>query len=292
MYPQFESILPPETNSFKAEVQRKKEFDFPYHYHPNYELTYILSSDGVRYVGNEFDNFRENDLIFLGPNLPHCWKNTNCQSTVASALVIQWKEDLLGKEWLETKELAAVKKLHHLSSKGIHFSPKVAISLKKDLLQITDADPFRKLMMLLEILNTLALSNDYNILCKRDYTNNTNLIDSERINTVYQFVKNNYMQKITLQTIASTVFMSEESFSRFFSKIMKKTFFSFLNEYRINMACKLLIETEQQIAQVCYSSGYETIPFFYRQFKKFKNCSPQFYRSQFKLTGNFSIPTV
>lgn len=292
MYPQFESILHPETNSFKAEVQRKKEFDFPYHYHPNYELTYILSSDGVRYVGNEFENFRANDLIFLGPNLPHCWKNTNCQNTEASAVVIQWKEDLVGKEWLDTKEFAAVKKLHTLSSKGIHFSPKVAISLKDHLLEITEADPFRKLMMLLEILNTLALSNDYDLLCKRDYTNNTNLIDSERINTVYQYVKNNYMQKITLQSIASTVFMSEESFSRFFSKIMKKTFFSFLNEYRINVACKLLIETEQQIAQVCYSSGYETIPFFYRQFKKFKNCSPQFYRSQFKLTGNFSIPTV
>jgi YesN/AraC family two-component response regulator len=207
-------------------------------------------------------------------------------------VVIQWKEDLVGKEWLDTKEFAAVKKLHALSSKGIHFSPKVAISLKDHLLEIADADPFRKLMMLLEILNTLALSNDYDLLCKRDYTNNTNLIDSERINTVYQYVKNNYMQKITLQSIASTVFMSEESFSRFFSKVMKKTFFSFLNEYRINVACKLLIETEQQIAQVCYCSGYETIPFFYRQFKKFKNCSPQFYRSQFKFTGNFSIPTV
>jgi YesN/AraC family two-component response regulator len=292
MYPQFESILPLETNSFKAEVQRKREFDFPYHYHPDYELTYILSSDGVRYVGNEFDNFTANDLIFLGPNLPHCWKNTDNQDVEASALVIQWTEDLVGKEWLETKEFSAVKKLHHLSSKGIHFSPKVAISLKEEMLQITKADPFNKLIILLQILNTLALCDDFVLLCKRDYTNNTNLIDSERINTVYQYVKNNYMNKITLQTIASTVFMTEESFSRFFSKIMKKTFFSFLNEYRINVACKLLIETEQQIVQVCYASGYESIPFFYRQFKKFKNCSPQFYRSQFKLTGNFAIPTV
>jgi len=243
-------------------------------------------------VGNEFENFRADDLIFLGPNLPHCWKNTNCQNCEASALVIQWKEDLLGKDWLETKEFGAVKKLHNLSTRGIRFSPKLAINLKENLLQIAEADPFRKLMILLDILNILALSTDYEIVCKRDYTNNTNLMDSERINTVYQYVKNNYMQKITLQSIASTVFMSEESFSRFFSKIMKKTFFSFLNEYRINEACKLLIETEQQIVQVCYASGYETIPFFYRQFKKFKNCSPQFYRSKFKLTGNFSIPKV
>lgn len=290
MYPQFEAISHPETSSFKAEVQRKKEFDFPYHYHPNYELTYILSSKGIRYVGNEFDNFRANDLVFLGPNLPHCWKNTNGQNVEASALVIQWNEDLLGKGWLNAKELASVKKLHNLSSKGIHFSPKLAISLKEQLLQITEVNPFGKLMIFLQVLNTLALSDEYVLLCKK-YFNNSNTIDSERINTVYLYVKNNYSQKITLQKVASTVYMNEEYFSRFFSKIVGKPFFSFLNEYRIDVACKLLIETEQQITQVCYESGYETVPFFYRQFKKFKNCSPQFYRSQFKLTGNFSIPT-
>ncbi len=292
MRPQFEPIEPLEANSFKAFHQIKKEFDFPYHYHPEYELTYILSSDGVRYVGNEFQNFSENDLVLLGPNLPHCWKNGEEQTTTASALVIQWKEDLLGKDWLETKEFAAIKKMHALSVKGIKFSEKVAKAVKTEMQQLVSLDPFSKLIRLVAILEKLSHSNDYNLICKDDFTHQTSSSDSERINQIYHFVKINYHKKIMLTDVADIVCMTEESFSRFFSKVMKKKFFSFLNEYRINAACKQLIESDIPIAQVCYNAGYETIPFFYRQFKKFKKCSPQFYRSQFKLTGNFEIPAV
>ena len=60
-----------------------------------------------------------------------------------------------------------------------------------------------------------------------------------------------------------------------------KSFFTFLNEYRINRACKLLIETEKQVSEICYQVGYETIPFFYRQFKKIRNMPPQAYRAQY-----------
>jgi len=61
-----------------------------------------------------------------------------------------------------------------------------------------------------------------------------------------------------------------------------KSFFTFLNEYRISRACKLLIETDKQINEICYISGFESIPFFYRQFKKFKNCQPNAYRVNYQ----------
>ena len=85
-------------------------------------------------------------------------------------------------------------------------------------------------------------------------------------------------KKISLEDIAKEVNMSEEYFSRYFSKIMKKSFFEFLNEYKINRACRLLIETDKSINEICYKSGFESIPFFYRQFKKFKHCQPKAYR--------------
>ncbi|MBA4168619.1 MAG: helix-turn-helix transcriptional regulator, partial [Chitinophagaceae bacterium] len=82
--------------------------------------------------------------------------------------------------------------------------------------------------------------------------------------------------------VAGHVNMSEEHFSRFFSKTMMKSFFTFLNEYRINRACKLLIETDKLINEICYKSGFESIPFFYRQFKRFKNCQPKTYRINYR----------
>src|ERR1700754_576078 len=96
MKAQYEKIQPQEFNSFRAYSYEKAEFDTPWHYHPEYELTYILSGRGIRYVGNGFENFEENDLVLLGPNLPHCWRNVGTQNGNSSAIVIHWENDLLG----------------------------------------------------------------------------------------------------------------------------------------------------------------------------------------------------
>ncbi len=112
-----------------------------------------------------------------------------------------------------------------------------------------------------------------------------NPTNNERINAVYHFVRNNYQSKISLAAVAAHVNMSEEYFSRFFSKSLMKSFFTFLNEYRINQACKMLIETDKQVSEICYRTGFESIPFFYRQFKKVKNCAPQAFRLKYHTAG-------
>lgn len=290
MKARFEAIAPSETTSLNAFFQQKKEFDFPYHYHPEYELTLITSSGGIRYVGNHFGDFRENDLVLLGPNLPHCWKNPEDQQEPASAVVIQWNENLLGKDWINNKEFKAIKKLLRQANHGIKFSEKVSLGIKEKILQLINMPPFEKLIAVLQILNDLAYTDQYDILCEQGFSYNLNYAENERINAVYQYLQINYKKKITLEDIASEVNMSEESFSRFFSKVMKKTFFAFVNEYRINVACNLLIETDMNVNQIGYASGYESFPFFYRQFKRFKSCSPQKFRAEFQKTGIISIP--
>jgi YesN/AraC family two-component response regulator len=136
--------------------------------------------------------------------------------------------------------------------------------------------------LLLQILQELAQAKNVQVLCEQGFSYNLNYTDNERINTVYQYIKDHYRQRITLRKMASEVNMSEEYFSRFFSKVMHKSFFTFLNEYRINAASKLLIEADLPVVQVCYSCGYGSIPFFYRQFKKFKGFSPLTYKLQYK----------
>lgn len=279
MKAQYEAITPLSSNSFNAFIQEKKAFDAPWHYHPEYELTFILSSRGLRYVGNSVERFSDYDLVLLGPNLPHCWKNTDQDSTMARAIVIQWKEDFLGNGWLERQEFAAIRKLFQASGKGLKFDKATALQLKKLFFNTLNLPPFEKLLNLLQILNRLAQTKQTHVLCEQNFTTNMDLHDSERINRIYQYVEEHYQEKITLAKVAAQVNMGEESFSRFFAKTMKKPFFSFLNEYRINMASKLLIETDLQVIQVCYNSGYESLPFFYRQFKKFKGYTPQKFRS-------------
>jgi AraC-like DNA-binding protein len=291
MKPQFEAIPQQNNASLYAFIQHKKQFDFPLHYHPECELTFILSSSGCRFVGNHFCNFNMNDLILLGPNLPHCWKNSEDYTHGASAIVIQFSEHLLGNEWLNAKEFLAIKNLILQASRGIKFGERCACKLKKLLIELVDMPPFEKLMSFLQILNILAITDDKEILCGHEYPHSDlKTMTHERIDIVYEFVKSNYKQKIQLEQIAAKVHMTKESFSRFFSNIMNKTFFSFVNEYRINIASNMLIETDKSVKEICYAVGYQSFPFFYRQFKKFKISSPQKYRVEFQRILSIPLP--
>jgi AraC-like DNA-binding protein/mannose-6-phosphate isomerase-like protein (cupin superfamily) len=281
MRPHFEPILQLANSSFKVFITERKEFDYPFHYHHGYELTYILSGSGIRYVGNYFEDFSEDELFMFGPGLPHCLKNSGQREGITSTIVIQWNNDILGEGWMDKKEFSEIRKLHKLSEKGIKFSKEIALKLKPLLIALVEErSSFEKIIQLVNILQHLSSSRNLHIICEEEFLNNFKCTDDDRLAGIYQYLETHFNEKITLSDMASLVYMTEESFSRFFSKLMKKTFSCFLNEYRINVAGEMLMETDMQIGQICSLTGFESISLFYRQFKRFKACSPHHYRKR------------
>ena len=282
MKPSYKPIIPSESKLFDVIIQStKKEFHYSWHYHKECELIFILNGHGHRYVGNNIEIFSSGDLVLMGSNLPHCWINEdNTRDHNPHAIVIYLKEDLFEGPWFESSEFNSIRSLIELSKKGIKFNQETSLRLKEKCIALTQLNSIKKFTLLLEILQDLSESSkaEYQLLCIQDFSGDLNPINSERINLIYKYIEDNYDKKISLVDVAEEVFMSAGYFSRFFSKIMKKTFFEFLNEYRITHACKLLIETEKSSSEICYEVGFESIPFFYRQFKKFKGCPPRQYR--------------
>jgi AraC-like DNA-binding protein len=285
----FEQVRPLPENSFKVFLHEVEEFDAPWHYHPEYELTLILNSQGMRYIGNNMENFGEGDLVLLGPDLPHCWKNTGDNQRPSRAIVVQWQEQFLGTGWTENPEFKHIRRLLQLAGQGIKFRQPVSDHAGRMMQHLLHLAPFQRLVQFLEILDFLAGTADRQLLCEQGFTYPRNYEDNQRINVVYNYIRAHYQEKVTLAKISELVHMSEESFSRFFSRIMHKPFFTFLNEYRVNMACKLLIETDMHVAQISYACGYESLPFFYRQFGKFSDMPPRSYRKQFQTTAERPI---
>src|SRR3546814_515264 len=140
----FEQVMSLPENSFKVFLHEVNEFDAPWHYHPEYELTLILQSKGIRYVGNSMENFEEGDLVLLGPNLPHCWKNTEDHKEKALAIVVQWQEQFIGRGWTENPEFNHIRRLLQFAGQGVRFPQQTVARVHKMILLLLHLPPFRK----------------------------------------------------------------------------------------------------------------------------------------------------
>ncbi|SNR31089.1 AraC-type DNA-binding protein [Lutibacter agarilyticus] len=281
MKAQFEKISSSTNSSFNAFIYEDENFDAPWHFHPEYELTYIVKGEGIRYVGNNVEKFEHGDFVLVGSNLPHCWKNTIQNKEKVKSIVIQWNDTILGDNWIDKNEFQHIKTLLKKASKGIKFNLKNSKKMELELNKILTKPPFEKLLNFIQLLENLSAFKEVETLTSEGFTPTLNIKSNHRIEKVYDYVQENYDKKIKLQDVSNLVSMGDEAFCRFFKKSLNKSFFTFVNEFRINYTCKLLIETNKQVSQIAYDCGYESLPFFYRQFQKFMGCSPLVFKKKY-----------
>ncbi|MFY0689912.1 MAG: AraC family transcriptional regulator [Cyclobacteriaceae bacterium] len=261
-----------------AFIYQQDSFEHPWHFHPEYELTLILQSSGIRYVGNNISDFQEGDLVLLGSNLPHCWKNADDHRDKSRSLVIQWQKETIG-------DLPVFRRIHHLlnkSQRGLYFHPNNRNTISNLMHQVEHENGMDRYLKFIELMDYLSQYADYELIAGASYSYDMSSDTTDRLNRVQLFVKNKFKEKIKLSEIASELSMSEQAFSRFFSKTMNKPFFEFVNEYRVNIASRHILETDLQMAEIAYKCGYESLPFFYKQFKKFKGYTPLEFRKMYR----------
>lgn len=102
----------------------------------------------------------------------------------------------------------------------------------------------------------------------------------KRAETILYYIYNHYHEKITSEILARLCYMNESHFCRFFKKNFGKAPLSYINEYRIEKACDLLLSTTKSITEIALSTGFEDINYFSRTFKKVKGISPTQFRRE------------
>ncbi len=270
-----------ENDSVMITHHREPSFLKVWHYHPELELVLTLKSTGTRFVGDSIKKFQEGDLVLIGKNLPHMWVNDDRyfeanSGLIAEDVVVHFKEEFLGKDFFETKEMKPIGRLIHRAKFGIKF-----LSVSDDVLDkiktMTTLSSFERTINLLTILNTLTLNNDYEILSSEGYIKTFNKTKNVTLDNTYEYIFENFNKPISLEDVANVAKMNPSSFSRYFKRINRKTFSTYLNEVRIGYACNQLIEQRGNIATICYESGFNNISNFNRQFKKITLKSPSEY---------------
>lgn len=252
-----------------------------WHYHPEIELVYIKGGSGKRQIGSHISYFTDGDLILIGSNLPHCGF-TNNQTGNLSEIVVQLKPDFLGESFFDIPEMSGVKSLLQQAKAGIAFSGESKHKIGALMDQMHEASSFERLLMLCEVLNNMSLSKEYQVLNASGMSLELQVQDNDRINVVFNYVKDHFQEPIALEEVAELVSMTIPSFCRYFKKITNKTFTTFVNEYRIVHASKLLAEKPISINEVCFESGFNNFSHFNKSFKAYTGKSASQYRNELK----------
>lgn len=282
MKARFEQINSKQESSITLLQLSQPEFSLQYHFHPQYELTWIQKSSGKRYVGRNVAGYTEGDMVLVGPDTPHCWLSDNSTSdNSAQAVVIQFGIDFAGEALWEIPEMVEIKTMLQKAKAGIQISGKTLQQLVRKLETCITNKGFTLFVGLLEILHIIAVSDETQLIDPEFAATMNSFSESERFQKVYQFLIENYLNEIELETVAAIAHLSPTSFCRFFKFVTHKTLMEVITDFRIHHACSLLSNTSKPVSEICFDSGFGNISYFNKKFKALTGHHPVAYRKLF-----------
>ena len=277
-----------ENTSASLDIRHEKVtyFNNPWHYHPEIELTLVMKSTGMRFVGDSVERFEAGDLVLLGANLPHYWRNdeafyqVNKYSQMAEAIILRFRVDVLGKQLMNLPEMQPIKQLLQRASQGLWFGEKTSTQIKPLMLKLYESKGIEQLIFFLEMFKNLSQTNDFRVLSTKVFGGSKQQNDSDRINEVLNYIHAHLHNTIKLETVASLANMNTAAFCRYVKAQTNKTFVELLNDIRIANACRILIDSKKDIAEICYECGFVNVSHFNYTFKKITGQNPTEYRRE------------
>lgn len=279
-------IVPFKIPKNTPEAFRVQVDDMPYlynhlHQHPEVQLTLIKESYGTLIAGDYVGHFHPGDIFVIGSNQPHVFRNDEKffrKKSRAVAITLFFDETTLGQGFWQLQEVKPLQQFLKNSSGGFRITGKKKKLLAEKINALVSKEGIEKLISFLQIMKELCSRKELMPLSKPVIQRSIKTYDGNRLNKVLEFTFKEFHRTITLKEVSSLANLTPEAFCKYFKTRTRKTYINFLNEIRINHACRLLAE-DKSISDVCYDSGFTNLSNFNRVFKKIRKVSPREWRS-------------
>lgn len=259
----------------------KSKFDFPVHFHPEFELNFIFNANGAeRIIGDHRENIQQYELVLVGPNIYHGWNNGLIQHNRIHEITIQFHGDLVHESLLARNMMKPIREMLANASSGILFSEQTIRQIAPRLKELSQLHGIEVFVELIWVLHTLSISENQKLLGPLS-VNPSDFDNNSQIKKVFEYIAENYQEKIKVEELARLVNMTETTLSRLIKRRTGKSFITYLNDYRIGFATRWLTGTNQSVAEIAFRCGFYNISNFNRIFKKNKGCTPGDYRASF-----------
>lgn len=281
MQPSVENIPADERRSFACRRFTLRRFPFAWHVHPEAELTLIVRGRGQRYVGDHMAEFGPGDLVLLGPGLPHTWASSPDQRGGSESIVIQFLPTCFGEGFFDRPEMRGIGALLQRAQVGLRFGGRAADEAAREMRAMPERPPLGRMTGLIELLDRLARLRRVERLSSSPATGRLRDADRRRIDRACRVIERRFTEPLRLDDVAPVVHLHPASFARFFKRMTGQTFVEYVNRLRVAHACRLLIETDQQITAICFDSGFGNVSNFNRVFRREKRTTPRAFRRAF-----------
>ncbi len=249
-----------------------------WHCHPETELTLITRGTGTRCVGNSIQRFAAPDVLLIGSYLPHCWIGLEKSSGYAVQFLFEESHPF----W-KIAETTALQELFKNAQRGLHLSGPALSQVMKLVEVMQKCDALERFASLLKILNTIknAPANELSPLSETTFSPSSRQTVYGGMKRTIDVILNRFQEELTLAEMLKISGMSKATFARQFIKYTGRSFTQFLNQVRIDYACRQLLDTDISISEIAYQSGFASLSHFNHRFHALLNVSPRDYR----LTG-------
>ena len=282
-------IIPLTPNDcFTIFYRTKDRFDFPLHFHEEFELNLIIRARGAkRIIGDHIGEIGDAELVLAGPNLPHGWFTHRCTSKRITEVTIQFHRDLFDEHFLQRNQMVFLRELLEQSQRGILFTRETAMRMAPRLKAMSGGEGFTSVLELMQVLNDLSLTRGRRLLSGPGFHVQEGGLrfQSRRVEKVLQHMHARFHEDICLEEVAGIASMTTVAFSRFFKRKTGKTFMDTLHDIRLGHASRMLIDSTHSISEVAFQCGFNNLSHFNRLFRKKKHCTPREFRSTYSSTG-------
>jgi YesN/AraC family two-component response regulator len=257
------------------------------HRHPEIQITWIKEGEGMLIAGNYMQRFKAGDVYIIGANQSHVFKSDEAyydpeQNKGVHEISFFFNPDHLFQNILRLPEMGVIRKFVEGVHNGLQLPESSYDLIKKIMTEIMSSSDSLRIATFIHLLHSFSTLKNVKPLS----TNNNEQIISDvegiRMDQIFQYVVGNYKNHITLTEIASIANLTPQAFCRYFKKHTDKTFVSFLNEVRVNEACKIVVSGKfDSFSDVSYQTGFDNVTNFNRVFKKTIGKSPREYHRDF-----------
>lgn len=276
----------PGENSIIVEEEIEQHFYTYLHQHKEVQLTWILKGEGTLLAGNYTGQFGSGDIYWFAPNQPHVFRcdpiyfqNKNwlkAQSISVYFDVSEGRENLLS-----VPELITLKQFAAKSGRGFRIEPKDYVAMTEAFLRIRVQSGIAKLTAFLQLIDQVLNHSKYISLSDEPIGYELSEKEGTRMHAIYDYTLKNFDKEVSVSDAAEVVHMTPEAFCRFFKKHTRKTYVTFLNEVRVEQACRRLKSTDDKlIAEIAYSCGFGNVSHFNRVFRKVTGKTPREFQAQ------------